>query len=228
MRMQLKSWHRGLIVAAAGVGTLAACATADLRPGVVKHESLKQIREKFHGPDVSVRVLWGTGRNRGLITPTVSVADSAFVVIGNIADNGTLRIIYPLQPGDSNLVRDTGHRFTGPTFSPEAVVSDSYWGQTRNRPPVFFTGGSVFVIASSTPLKLDKLAEGQKWSVFDVYYRDGGLDPRAAVTDLAAAISPDVTSVSIAYVSYESSVTVPGQYAMPLTPYGSRRRPPPE
>ena len=176
---------------------LAGCATADLRPGIVRHETPKQIWQKFHGPDVRIRANVVATNNSRMIEPVVSLGDSAYLVVGDIGDDGTLRIVYPTRPGEDNLVRKRGS-FEAPRFQPRVILPfiPTAFSVSRTAP------GYTFVIASSLPLDLAKLADGERWSLFDVYYDNHMVDPRPAITDLAAAISSDVGQISISYAPY--------------------------
>lgn len=204
----------------AGAMALGGCATADLRPGIVRHETPKQIWQKFHGPDVSIRTLVVATHNSRLIQPMVHLDDSAYVVVGDIGDDGTLRIIYPTQPGEAHLVRKGG-RFEAPRFQPRIVLPfmASAFAVPRT------ASGYAFVIASSQPLQLEKLVEGERWSVFDVYYDNHVNDPRPAIADLAAAISTDVGTVSMAYAGYSwGLIGTRSGVAQRATPEEYRRR----
>jgi hypothetical protein len=217
---------RGKWLLSAGALALAGCATADLRPGVVRHETPKQIWQKFHGPDVRIRANVINAQNTRLIEPIVTVADSAYLVIGDIGDDGTLRIVYPERPGEPNFIR-RGRAFEGPRFQPRVILPfvQSAFSSARTAP------GYTFVIASSLPLDLSKLAEGERWSVFDVYYENHMVDPRPAITDLAAAISTNVGEISISYAPYTWGIIGqrPGvaQRATPTDGSGRRRLPRP-
>src|SRR5690348_12186108 len=193
--MAFQPWKRWLATVSATA--LAGCATADLRPGIVRHETPKQIWQKFHGPDVRIRAIVVGTNNSRMIEPVVSLSDSAYLVIGDIDDAGTMRIIYPAQPGEPNLIKKD-RSFEGPRFQPRVVMPfmPTAFSVSRTAP------GYTFAIASSLPLDLTKLADGEKWSVFDVYYDNHMNDPRPAITDLAAAISSDVGQVSISYAAY--------------------------
>lgn len=182
--------------------TLAGCATLDVRPGVVRHETPRQIREKFRGPEVSIRAARSGTRTTHFVQPMVSLADSAYIVVGDIGDDGTLRILFPANPGDSNFVRTD--KFSIPGFTPRMYFPLSTQATMAARTTAIASGGTLFVIASRTPLQLEKLAEGEQWSLFDVYYEQRG-NPWPAITDLAAAISPNVRDVQIAYSGYASN-----------------------
>lgn len=217
--MALKFRGRGLIGIVSALA-VAGCATADLRPGIVRHETPKQIWSKFHGPDVMIRATVVATNNYRVIQPTVSLGDSAWIVVGDIGDDGTLRIVYPARPSDPHLVHNRG-KFDAPRFQPRVVLPF--------RPTAFSTArtapGITFVIASALPLQLDKLAEGERWSVFDVYYDNHENDPRPAITDLAAAIATDVGQVSIAYAPYAWGLVGSRMgAAQRATPYGDSRR----
>jgi hypothetical protein len=222
--MAFQSWNRRL--AAVGVVVLAGCATADLRPGIVRHETPKQIWQKFHGPDVRIRanVVGGMTSSR-LIEPVVTLSDSAYLVIGDIDDAGTMRIIFPSRPGEPNLVQ-RDRSFEGPRFSPRVILPfmPTAFSVSRTAP------GYTFAIASSLPLDLAKLADGERWSLFDVYYDNHMDDPRPAITDLAAAISSDVGQISISYAAYAWGFVGPragvAQRASPTDPRRRLPRPP--
>jgi hypothetical protein len=212
----------GRLALLAGGVTLAGCAVADLRPGIVRHETPKQIWQKFHGPGVRIRALVSTS---SMIQPEVSLADSAYLVIGDIGDDGTMRIIYPARPGEENLV-PKGRAFRGPRFLPRIEMPFRATALAMGRT----TPGYAFVIASSLPLDLTKLAEGEHWSIFDVYYDNHMSDPRPAITDLAAAIASDVGQVSISYAPYAYGYFPArdrdGRAAAPLTTRRRLPRPP--
>lgn len=209
-----------LVWLAAGAIALGACATADLRPGIVRHETPKQIWSKFHGPDVRVRVEFVSTHDSRMILPKVSLGDSAYLVIGDIGDDGTMRIIYPARPGEPNLVRKD-NSFEGPRFQPRVVLPflPTAFSLARTAP------GYAFVIASSLPLDLTKLAEGERWAIFDVYHDDFMFDPRPAITDLAAGISSDVGQISISYAAYGGGFVGPrAGMAQRATSRDGRRR----
>lgn len=187
----------GTWMVAIGAMALAGCAIADVRPGVIRHETPKQIWSKFHGPEVRIRASVVSSHTSRMIEPVVYLADSAWLVIGDIGDDGTLRIVYPARPGDQNLVQKT-RSFEGPRFQPrlEFPFLVTAFSTPRTAP------GIAFVIASSSPLDLTKLAEGDRWSTFDVYYENHMNEPRPAITDLAAAIATNVGDISISYAPY--------------------------
>ena len=193
----MKAVTVGKWITAAGTLVLASCATADLRPGIVRHETPKQIWQKFHGPGVRIRATVVATGNSRMIEPVVSLSDSAYVVIGDIGDDGTLRIIYPTRPGEENLVRKNGS-FEGPRFQPRVILPFMPTALSVNRT----APGYAFVIASSLPLDLAGLQEGERWSVFDVMHDNFMVDPRPAIVDLVTAISSDVGQVSISYAAY--------------------------
>jgi hypothetical protein len=219
-------FNRQSLIAIAGAAALAGCATADLRPGIVRHETPKQIKAKFHGPDVMIRANVIANNNSRVIQPVISLSDSAYLLIGDIGDDGTLRIVYPTQPADSHRVHRRG-RFEAPRFNPRIVLPfmPTAFSSTRTAP------GVTFVIASSLPLQLHKLAEGDRWSVFDVYYDNHTNDPYPAIVDLAAAISTDVGEVSVSYAPYAWGLVGPraasAQRAGPYPGDGRRRLPRP-
>jgi hypothetical protein len=200
----MKASTFGRCLTAASALALAGCAIADVRPGVVRHMTPKQIWQQFHGPGVRIRAQVVATSNSRLIEPVVSLSDSAYLVIGDIGDDGTMRIVYPTQPGEANLIKK-GRSFEGPRFQPRVILPfmRSPLSVSRTAP------GYAFVIASSLPLDLSKLAEGEHWSTFDVYYDNHMIDPRPAITDLAAAISSDVGQISISYAAYAWGFTGP-------------------
>jgi len=215
MKGRLGSW-----VMVAGAVALAGCATADLRQGIVRHETPKQIRQKFHGPGVHIRANPVLTNDSRMIEPVVSLGDSAYLVIGDIGDDGTLRIIYPVKPGEPNLVRK-GRSFEGPRFEPRIVLpfERTAMATVRTAP------GVAFVIASASPLDLTKLADGDRWAVFDVYYDNHVNDPNPAITDLAAAIATNVGDISISYAPYPwSLIGTRAGVSQRATPGDTRRR----
>lgn len=215
----MKASTLGKWLTAVGALALAGCAVADVRPGIVRHETPKQIWQKFHGPGVRIRANVVATDNARMIEPIVSLSDSAYLVIGDIGDDGTLRIVYPVRPGEPNLVRRDGS-FEGPRFQPRVILPFMPRALSISRT----APGYAFVIASSLPLDLTKLAEGERWSVFDVYYDNHMVDPRPAITDLAAAISSDVGQISISYAAYAWGFTGPRSGAEERALQERRRR----
>jgi hypothetical protein len=216
--MKASTFGKG--ITAVSLLALAGCAVADVRPGVVRHETPKQIWQKFHGPGVRIRAQVVATNETRMIEPVVSLSDSAYLVIGDIGDDGTLRIVYPTRPGEPNLI-PKGRSFEGPRFQPRIVLP--FMQQMMAVPRT--TPGYTFVIASSIPLDLTKLADGERWSVFDVYYDNHMVDPRPAITDLAASISSDVGQVSISYAPYAWGFVGPrSEMAQRATEQQRRRR----
>jgi hypothetical protein len=212
-----------LWLAGACVLPLAGCATADLRPGIVRHETPRQIWQKFHGPGVRIRANVVTSNDSRVIEPVVYLSDSAFIVIGDIGDDGTMRIVYPAHPGEPNFVKKQWS-FEGPRFQPRIVLPfmPTAFSTARTSP------GHTFVIASSIPLDLTRLAEGERWAVFDVMHDNFQTDPRAAITDLVTAISTDVGQISISYAAYTWGFVGPrAGVAQRSTSEGRRRLPRP-
>lgn len=210
----------GSFVMVAGALALAGCASADLRQGIVRHETPTQMRQKFHGPGVNIRAKPVLTNDSRMIEPVVSLSDSAYLVIGDIGDDGTLRIVYPTKPGEPNLVRK-GRSFEGPRFEPRIVLpfERTAMATVRTAP------GVAFVIASASPLDLSKLAEGERWAVFDVYYDNHMNDPRPAITDLAVAITSNPGDISISYAPYAWSLISPrAGVSQRSTPGDTRRR----
>jgi hypothetical protein len=215
----MKASTVGRWITAASVVALAGCAVADLRPGVVRHVTPKQIWQQFHGPGVRIRANVVSTNHSRMIEPVVSLSDSAYHVIGDIGDDGTMRIVYPTRPGEPNLIKKD-RSFEGPRFQPRVILPflPTSLSVSRTAP------GYTFVIASSLPLDLTKLAEGERWSMFDVYYENHMADPRPAITDLAAAISSDVGQVSISYAPYAWGFVGPRSGAEQRTWDQQRRR----
>ncbi len=117
----MKASAVGKWLTAVGVLALAGCAVADVRPGIVRHETPKQIWQKFHGPGVRIRANVIATSNTRMIEPVVSLSDSAYLVIGDIGDDGTMRIVYPTHPGEPNLIR-RDRSFEGPRFQPRVIL----------------------------------------------------------------------------------------------------------
>jgi len=158
-------------------------AMVDQHPGIIRHETPDQIRAKFHGPDVFIRAKeTSTG-----VEPWVTVGDTAYVLVGVITGSGLLEILYPARPSDTaRVAKDRRLIASGPR----------YWPGYR------FGNLNFFVIASSTPLRVDKISEGDAWSKFDVMYDNVRWDPRHAITDLAAAIATDIGQISIGHAGF--------------------------
>ena len=120
--------------------------------------------------------------------------DDAYIVVGQIDASGTLRVVFPDQPGDDGFVRGR-HSYQTPEFL--AGFTDQFRyryqntyhsvGQARDS----YDGGLgyVFIIASWRPLALDRISSGgdfDSYELADVSYMS---DPRSAIQELASVLA---------------------------------------
>jgi hypothetical protein len=172
------------------------------------------------GPRVTVTAdFQGPGGNRQ-VDARFHMYDDGYVIVGHLDAAGRLKVVFPSQPGDDGFVR--GDKvYTVPSFF--AGFNDEYqWRyqdyryQTHaiaSRRDSYDAGMAyVFVIASWRPMRLDRIADGNKWATYEVADISYMSDPREAVEELAATIAGDNREAyTIEYARY--STTNYGTYA---------------
>lgn len=140
--------------------------------------------------------------------------DDAYVLVGHIDANGRLQIVYPKHPGDDEFVRG-GHSYRIPPFFGGFADEYRYRRSTdytrlsmvRSREDSYDAGtGYVFVIASWRPMRTERVADGDRWSSYELSSDEYLTDPRAAVDELAQVVAGDSREAyTVEYAHYRSS-----------------------
>ena len=151
-----------------------------------------------NGPDASVRVDYEGGVMRRRIEAIFTVERPAYVMVGHLGGDGIIRVLFPEDPRESGWIRGGRHYRTAPasgdydaapglwfmrqTFRRSASARhDSYDGRGH---------GYVFVIASDTPLRFDRISDASLWDEFELHGYETSTDPRSLVRTYADLVSP--------------------------------------
>ena len=228
-------WSAGALL----VGVLASgCATATpsaedglrLDPGIARFTGQEQ-RDRADsaraqrvadevGPRVTVTADFDYAGGARQVQASFHMYDDAYVVVGHLDAAGRMKIVFPSRPGDDGFVRgDKIYRV--PTFF--AGFADEYaWRQSDyryryhsidSRNDSYDAGlGYVFVVASWRPMRLDRIADGNRWQTYDVSDISYMQDPREAIEELGSVIAGDNREAyTIQYAHY--TTTNYGTYA---------------
>lgn len=150
------------------------------------------------GPQASIRVGYEGGILNRSMHAFFRVEQNAYVLVGHLGGDGTIRVLYPSSPeyagwvpARRNLRTQTVHAphdalpslfgYSISQFRTVGARHDSYDGRGH---------GFVFVIASRRPLAYGTLEDDSgHWSEWRVSDYDRTADPRYAVRDFADAIA---------------------------------------
>ena len=142
---------------------------------------------------------------------------TAYVLVGHLAGDGRIRVLFPESPDESGLVRGskyyrtsstTAHydalpslfSFTVSPYRGLGAMHDSYDGAGH---------GYVFMVASRTPLNYDLLYDYAGWAELEMEDYTRHYDPRYAIRNFA-----DVLSGGAKYtLKFASSMTSTGYYS---------------
>jgi hypothetical protein len=109
----------------------------------------------------------------------VETSDDGYLLVFNYDTDGRLRVIYPVEPGDDNLVR-AGRR---------------YEIRGRGDRESFIVGrdgqGLVYAAVSADPFRLSDVEIGGNWDYTRLYLNEDSKDPEADITDLVQRLSSD-------------------------------------
>jgi hypothetical protein len=215
------------------VGVLASgCATATpsaqdglrLEPDVARFTATEQ-RERADsaraqmvadevGPRVRVMADFDYAGGSRQVSASFHMYDDAYVVVGHMDAAGRLKIVFPSSPGDDGFVR--GDKiYHVPEFF--AGFADEYawrhsdyryrYHSAASRYDSYDAGlGYVFVIASWRPMRLDRIADGNRWQTYDVSDINYMQDPREAIEELGSVIAGDNREAyTIEYAHYTTT-----------------------
>lgn len=148
------------------------------------------------GPNASVRVSYTGGLIQRELQVFYHTDKNAFVVVGHLGGDGTIRILSPSSPLERGVIAgkkvhslNVVTQFDGaPSLFSQAVspfrnfgaLSDSYDGRGH---------GFVFMIASAYPFNLGSISEGDEFAVVEVEDYYDASDPRVAINLLARLLA---------------------------------------
>jgi hypothetical protein len=150
------------------------------------------------GPDANVRVEYDGGVFNRRLSALFSVKRPSYVMVAHLGGDGVIRVLFPEDGRESGLVAG------GKTFRTDVVAGDydaapGYWFM---RPTMFrsiaarndsYDGnghGYVFMIASATPLRFDRVSEFGLWNEEELPGYVNALDPRTLVRQYANSVAP--------------------------------------
>jgi hypothetical protein len=173
------------------------------------------------GPRVTINADFDYAGGSRQVQVRFHMYDDAYVVVGHLDAAGRMKIVFPSQPGDDGFVR--GDKvYHVPTFF--AGFSDEYawrYSDYRYRPHSLASRndsydaglGYVFIVASWRPMRLDRIADGDRWQAYDVTDISYMQDPREAIEELASVIAGDNREAyTIQYAHY--TTTNNGMYSL--------------
>lgn len=230
-------WSAGVML----VGTLAsACATATTQspqsalrvdPGIARFTGKEQVERADSaraqmiadevGPRVTITADFDYAGGSREVQARFHMYDDGYVVVGHLDAAGRLKIVFPSNPGDDGFVRGDKIYYV-PSFF--AGFADEYswrysdyryrYHSIDSRHDSYDAGlGYVFVIASWRPMRLDRIANGNRWQTYDVSDVSYMSDPREAIEELGSVIAGDNREAyTIQYAHY--STTNYGTYSL--------------
>ena len=194
--------------------------TADEMRGRADSARAQAIADEV-GPRVTISADFDYAGGARQVQARFHMYDDAYVVVGHLDAAGRLKIVFPSEPGDDGFVR--GDKiYQVPTFF--AGFADEYawrysdyryrYHSISSRNDSYDAGlGYVFVIASWRPMRLDRIADGNKWQTYDVSDISYMQDPREAIEELGSVIAGDNREAyTIQYAHY--TTTNYGMYSL--------------
>ena len=166
------------------------------------------------GPRVTITADFDYAAGARQVQATFHMYDDAYVVVGHLDAAGRLKILFPSAPGDDGFVR--GDKiYHIPTFF--AGFADEYawrygdygyrYHSMSSRRDSYDAGlAYVFVVASWRPMRLDRIADGNKWQTYDISDISYMQDPREAIEELGSVIAGDNREAyTIQYAHYTTT-----------------------
>jgi hypothetical protein len=166
------------------------------------------------GPRVRVMADFDYAGGSRQVSASFHMYDDAYVIVGHLDAAGRMKIVFPSSPGDDGFVR--GDKiYHVPEFF--AGFADEYawrysdyryrFHSTSSRYDSYDAGlGYVFVIASWRPMRLDRIADGNRWQTYDVTDVSYMQDPREAIEELGSVIAGDNREAyTIEYAHYTTT-----------------------
>jgi hypothetical protein len=163
------------------------------------------------GPRASVYTVYSGGMLNRRVETTFSVDQWAFVLVGHVAGDGSIEILYPESPDDMKPVKGSVKLRARPFYSPIDGMSRLYRTTAYRTIGAKFDSydGSgddfVFAIASRLPLNYQAFALGRGWDTMSIDDYYASWDPRLGVRDFADELAP-ATAYSISYARAHTSI----------------------
>lgn len=164
------------------------------------------------GPQVEARAEWSQVAGSRRMRAAFTLQDDAYVLIGHVDADGVLRVVFPSDPRDDGFVRGGGRTYRSAEFF--AGFTDAYafryatTGRLDGVRPDSYDGGGgyLFVVASWRPLHSEAIADGGRWSSFEVTNDAYVADPRPAIYELASMLAGgDADGYTVRFARYYDS-----------------------
>lgn len=196
-----------------GFSLLIAAAACTTTPGSQAPKPLKP----ENGPRTYISVDYQGGLLNRSLRASFRTEQIAYVLVGHLAGDGRIRVLFPESPDESGLVRGKQYyqttsaaahydalpslfSFTTSPYRGLGAMHDSYDGAGH---------GYVFIIASSTPLKYELLDDYAGWAELEMEGYTRHYDPRYAIRNFA-----DVLAGGARYtLKFASSMTSTSYYS---------------
>lgn len=165
-----------------------------------------------NGPEASVRVEYEGGIFNRRLQALFSVKRPAYVMVAHLGGDGVIRVLFPEDARESGWVPG-GKLFRTDVTTGDYDAAPGYWFM---RPAFFRTMGArsdsydgnghgfVFMIASSTPLRFDRVSEFGLWNETELRAYTNTSDPRALIRNYAFLVAPN-GKFTLDYASSHSS-----------------------
>lgn len=178
-----------------GVALLLSAATACVQTGVGTQLAPQR------GPKARVTANFTGGLTNRSAQARFTVESDAYVMVGHLAGDGFVRILYPSTPQDRALARKGQTYSTKNVFARSDAIPGLYAARTVRYRHVAarmdsYDGagnGYFFIVASKYPLNFDEISEGSLFDEIEVPDYFDTYDPRLtikALADLVAGGSP--------------------------------------
>jgi hypothetical protein len=146
------------------------------------------------GPQATIRASFANISGSRRVQGTFHVADDAYVIVGHLDADGTLRIVFPLNPQDDGFVRGSKSYQTQEVF---AGFVDSYRQRFTNSPFTSATSansydrgyGYMFIVASWRPMRFDRFSTDNRWDTFDLADVNSMNNPSSAINEFASLLA---------------------------------------
>lgn len=152
-----------------------------------------------NGPEANVRVDYDGGIFNRRLEALFSVKRPAYVMVAHLGGDGTVRVLFPEDGRESGWVPGgklyrtdftrgdydaaPGYWFMRPSFyRTVGARTDSYDGNGH---------GFVFIIASSYPLRFDRVSEFGLWNEVELTRYSSTSDPRVLIREYANLVAPN-------------------------------------
>ena len=174
-----------------GVAILLSAATACVPPGVGTQLAPQR------GPKARVTANFTGGLTNRSAQARFSVESDAYVMVGHLAGDGFVRILYPSTPQDRGMARKGQTYSTKNVFARYDAIPGLYAARTVRYRHVAarmdsYDGagnGYFFIVASKYPLNFDEISEGSFFDEIEVPNYFETYDPRLTVKALADLVA---------------------------------------